>query len=292
MDTKEPTVTVKQAGDALAAVHDEQQRNKRRKVDHHQQLPLSAFRHDDALAHLKRDYLGDDTDPRTPLRSAADFQLMFGLSRDRFQVLMEDVMASNIPFFKSTVMDGLEECSLAARLLLPLKTMKCKISPHAFIDYFQMPPQYAMECCEEFDKALKTIYKEEKPAACLKKIRAPMGASLKQPPGSKRAKKELRLATANSVAVDRMADSNNRLAATFNIQGQMAAMRMEYTMHKDLGDLDAARLCISKLQQLQTQLAAINTLANASSVTEDHDPPLEEVDLTGKEVDLTQGSHK
>jgi hypothetical protein len=33
---------------------------------------------------------------------------------------MEDVTASNIGFFKSTVRDGFDRSSLAARLLLPL----------------------------------------------------------------------------------------------------------------------------------------------------------------------------
>jgi hypothetical protein len=65
------------------------------------------------------------------------FQLVFRLSRGRFQVHMEDVMASNIIFFKSIVKDGLDKCSLAARLLLPLKTMAYGVPPHTFFDYFQ-----------------------------------------------------------------------------------------------------------------------------------------------------------
>jgi hypothetical protein len=72
------------------------------------------FRHDHALVCIERDYVGD-----TQLLGV-EFKLMFRLSRGRFQVLMEDVTASNIGFFKSTVRDGFDRSSLAARLLLPL----------------------------------------------------------------------------------------------------------------------------------------------------------------------------
>jgi hypothetical protein len=75
----------------------------------------------------------------------------------RFQVLMEDVMASNITFFKSTVRDGFDRSSLAARLLLPLKTLAYGVPQHTFIHYFQMSPQYARDCCKEFDNAMRTM---------------------------------------------------------------------------------------------------------------------------------------
>jgi hypothetical protein len=89
------------------------------------------------------------------------------------QVLMEDFMASNIIFFKSTVRDGFDRSSLAARLLLPLKTLAYGVPPHTFfIDYFQMSPQYARECCKEFDKAMRTI--------CMKEfLRLPTATDLK-----------------------------------------------------------------------------------------------------------------
>jgi hypothetical protein len=72
-----------------------------------------------------------------------EFKLMFWLSRGQIQVLMEDAMASNIKFFKLTRRDGSCKSSLAARLLLPLKTLAYGVPPHTFIDYFQMSPQYA-----------------------------------------------------------------------------------------------------------------------------------------------------
>jgi hypothetical protein len=50
---------------------------------------------------------------------------------------MEDAMASNIIFFKSNGKDGRSKSSLAARLLLPLKTLAYGVPPHTFIDYFQ-----------------------------------------------------------------------------------------------------------------------------------------------------------
>jgi hypothetical protein len=113
--------------------------SKKRKEDH-RQLPRSnrwKFRHDQALACINRDYLGD-----SPLL-VVEFKLMFWLSRGQIQVLMEDAMASNIKFFKLTRRDGSCKSSLAARLLLPLKTLAYGVPPHTFIDYFQMSPQYA-----------------------------------------------------------------------------------------------------------------------------------------------------
>jgi hypothetical protein len=80
---------------------------------------------------------------------------MFRLSRGRIQVLTEDVMASNIKFYKSTGRDGSWKSSLASRLLLPLKTLAYRVPSLTFIDYFQMSPQYARECCKEFDEAMR-----------------------------------------------------------------------------------------------------------------------------------------
>jgi hypothetical protein len=129
----------------------------KRKEDH-RQLPRTnrrKFRHDQALACINRDYLGD-----APLLGV-EFKLMFRLSQGRFQVLMEDVMASDIKFFKLTGQDGRRKSSLAARLLLPLKTLAYRVPPHTLIDYFQMSPQYARECCKEFNNTMRRIYMNE-----------------------------------------------------------------------------------------------------------------------------------
>jgi hypothetical protein len=133
-----------------------------------------------------------------------------------------------------------------------------------------------------------------------------MGASLKQPPGSsKRAKKELLLkdirlsgSTATSAAMEMTAESHSMMAAHHRriacssvaqqtripqIKDQIvAALQIEFTMHQGVGDLDAARLCISQMQHLRTQLAAITITATASSFTEE-DPPFDKVDLTNVE---------
>jgi hypothetical protein len=140
----------------VTALYNEQQQNKRK--TNHRHLPRGTrrmFRHDHALVCIERDYIGD-----TPLLGV-EFKLMFRLSRGCFQVLMEDVMTSNISFFKSNVRDGFYRSSLAARLLFPLKKLAYGVPPHTFIDYFQMSPQYARECCKEFDNAMRTIYMKE-----------------------------------------------------------------------------------------------------------------------------------
>jgi hypothetical protein len=108
-----------------------------------------------ALECIERDYICD-----TPLLGV-EFKLMFWLSRGQIQVLMEDVMACNIKFFKLTGRDGRRKSSLAARLLLPLKTLAYGVPPHTFIDYFQISPQNARECCKEFDNAMRRIYMNE-----------------------------------------------------------------------------------------------------------------------------------
>jgi hypothetical protein len=51
--------------------------------------------------------------------------------------------------------------SLAARLLLPSKTLAYGVPPYTFIDYFQMSPHCAREYCKEFDKAMRSIYMKE-----------------------------------------------------------------------------------------------------------------------------------
>jgi hypothetical protein len=96
---------------------------------------------------------------------------------------------------------------------------------------------------------------DKKPAASVNKIGAPIGASLKRPPGFKRAKKELLLkdtslsgSTAATTAVmQRIAESHNRIAAVFekqtsqqNIKEQTSALQIEYTMHRDMGNDEAA----------------------------------------------------
>jgi hypothetical protein len=105
--------------------------------------------------------LGIVGDLTTPL-FGAEFKLMFRLSKTRFQLLMEDVMARNLPHFQTKKnIPPTQQASLEAKLLLPLKCLAYGVPPHAFIDYFQMSRPYARVCCIEFDKAIKLIYMKE-----------------------------------------------------------------------------------------------------------------------------------
>jgi hypothetical protein len=111
---------------------------------------------------------------------------------------------------------------------------------------------------------------DKKPAASVNKIGAPMGASLKRLPGSKQAKKELLLrdtslsgsTAAGAVVMGRIADSHNRIAAVFkkqteqsNIKDQVSSVQVEYAMHRDMGNDEAAMGCIARIQELQRKLA-------------------------------------
>jgi Plant transposon protein len=119
------------------------------------------FRPMEALYAINRDYLGIVGDLTTPL-FGAEFKLMFRLSKTRFQLLMEDVMARNLPHFQPKKnVPPTQQSSLEAKLLLPLKCLAYGVPPHAFIDYFQMSRPYARVCCIEFDKAIKLIYMKE-----------------------------------------------------------------------------------------------------------------------------------
>lgn len=135
-----------------------------REATDHRKKPRSnrrKFRHGDARHCINRDYLGIRGDLATPLLGA-EFKAMFRVSRSRFQVLLEDIGASEIRFYqKKKNLDVDEQASLEAKLLLPIKTLAYGVPPHTFIDYFQMSPEYARECCRQFDIAVKKIYAQE-----------------------------------------------------------------------------------------------------------------------------------
>jgi hypothetical protein len=154
---------------------------------------------------------------------------------------------------------------------------------------------------------------DKKPAASVNKIGAPMGASLKRPPGSKKAKKELLFrdsslsgSTAASVAMKMMAESHSALVTAQNrlvsedanqtrvqsIKEQMAGEQMKCTIYQRMGNDDAVLCCLAQIEILQAELAAMRTEPQPRAIgaqdTED-ECPVEEVDLTGEEqeVDLT-----
>jgi len=151
---------------------------------------------------------------------------------------------------------------------------------------------------------------DKKPAA-VNKIGAPMGASLKRPPGSKQAKKDLQLKdgvsqsdTAASAALDRLADSQALIASTManqhklekqkehtnKLEKKLAAKQMEFNMRQQMGDPAAAERCISELMDLQKQLDEGPPVIRAepSPLSGSSARPVEEVDLTYEEVDLTR----
>ena len=124
--------------------------------------PKTQFRHKEALHCIRRDYLGIVGDPSTPLFIGKDFEMMFRITRPRFQRLMEDVGNAGIKFFTDTVdCYGQEGASMEARLLLPLKCLAYGVPPHCFTDYFQMSKTLAKDCCIQFDLAIKKIYQKE-----------------------------------------------------------------------------------------------------------------------------------
>ncbi|KAG7351020.1 plant transposon protein [Nitzschia inconspicua] len=135
-----------------------------REATDHRKKPRSnrrKFRHGDARHCINRDYLGIRGDLATPLLGA-EFKAMFRVSRSRFQVLLEDIGASEIRFYqKKKNLDVDDQASLEAKLLLPIKTLAYGVPPHTFIDYFQMSPEYARECCRQFDIAVKKLYAQE-----------------------------------------------------------------------------------------------------------------------------------
>jgi hypothetical protein len=84
------------------------------------------FDHEGAKNNITRDYLGPD-----PL-FGKEFNLMFRLSKPRFQLMMEDIMAKNFKFFATTTNShGDPASSWQARLLLPIKTLAYGVHPHA-----------------------------------------------------------------------------------------------------------------------------------------------------------------
>jgi hypothetical protein len=62
---------------------------------------------------------------------------MFRLSRQRFELLVQEIMHKKIPFFQSkkNLLSG-SQASIYAKLLLPLKCLAYGVPPHCFTDYF------------------------------------------------------------------------------------------------------------------------------------------------------------
>ena len=86
----------------------------------------------------ERDYLGP-----YPLFQDKQFNVMFRLSRTRFERILNDIGRSSDPFF----VGSLKQCSLESKILLALKTRAYGVAPHCFTDYFQMSAETARVCC-------------------------------------------------------------------------------------------------------------------------------------------------
>ena len=149
---------------AAVVLHLQQQQRNKRKTDH-RTLPRSTrrkWRHDEALHCIGRDYLGLPDHPDTPLFVGKNFEMMFRVSRPRFEKIMQDFANSGIPFYQcGTDCFGNEVASLEARMLLPLKTLAYGVPPHCFCDYFQMSPQFARDACKTFAQTVKALYEKE-----------------------------------------------------------------------------------------------------------------------------------
>jgi hypothetical protein len=97
-----------------------------------------------ALLFVKQDFTGP-----TPIFRGKEFKTMFRISRSRsrFQRLIEDIMAANIPFFKSLPRDphGRIGASFQCQLLLLLKAVAYGIPLHTFRGCFSMSQSLARE---------------------------------------------------------------------------------------------------------------------------------------------------
>lgn len=128
----------------------------------HRNLPRNerkVYDHEHAQAGLERDYLRNEP---LPLFDGKEFDTMFRISKARFQRLMEDIGAAQIPFYLNTVdAAGKQGTSFEARLLLPLKTMAYGVGYHMLRDHFQMSQTQARQCCIIFDQTIRQLYEKE-----------------------------------------------------------------------------------------------------------------------------------
>lgn len=127
----------------------------------HRKLPRGkrkSLRYDQALYCIRRDYIGP-----TPQFNDRQFEVMFRISRSRFDRLRNDVGNSGDPFYVCPNVNaaGKPGMSLEAKLLLPLKTLAYGVPPHVFSDYFQMSFTHARKSYHKFNDTVTKIYAEE-----------------------------------------------------------------------------------------------------------------------------------
>ncbi|MEL7065625.1 MAG: hypothetical protein AAFP00_17935, partial [Bacteroidota bacterium] len=121
----------------------------------HRTLPRSKrkkYDSDGAKHCIYRDYLGP-----CPLFGSS-FREIFRVSMSRFEIMMQDVMSADLPFYR---VNRRGSACLEARLLLPLKTLASGAPVHNFCDYFSMSFQMGQECCKQFDLTILQLYGKE-----------------------------------------------------------------------------------------------------------------------------------
>jgi hypothetical protein len=189
--------------------------------------------------------------------------------------------------------------------------------PSSIVSKYSINCQSSNPMVDDADRSSDVVAEDsdadKKPAASVNKIGAPIGASLKRPPGSKKAKKELLFrdsslsgSTVASVAMETMAESHSALVTAQkelvaevanqtrvqSIKEQMAGEQMKCTIYQRMGNDDAVIRCLAQIEILQAELAAMRTQPQPRAVAPgaaENECPVEEVDLTGEDqgVDLT-----
>jgi hypothetical protein len=85
---------------------------------------------DQALQGMQRDFLGSPEDLSTPL-FGQEFKWMFRLTRPRFELLVQDVLNRQIPFYQPKKKFSVDsQASIYAKLLLPLRCLADGVPPH------------------------------------------------------------------------------------------------------------------------------------------------------------------
>ena len=86
---------------------------------------------------------------------------MYCISCSRFEKLMQDVMAADIPFYIETIgWFGKTAPCLEGWLLMPLKNLAFGVPLHT-LDYFQMSANFGRKSCKQFYRAIKKWYEHK-----------------------------------------------------------------------------------------------------------------------------------
>lgn len=155
---EEVDILVQFTVDSVAAVVARTRENQVKTVEEWRHLPRSKrteYDYTRALQCVQEDYLGP-----VPRFDWKEFITMFRVSRERFQVFMEDFAED--PFYKPSFdAYGRPSASLEVKLLHPLKTLAFGVGHHCFRDYFQLSRTMARQCVLNFCRKIKELYRNE-----------------------------------------------------------------------------------------------------------------------------------